>query len=220
MTPTTTRTRRMFGTVQCTGGEVVSVAVSRRASDCTAVQVMAGKSDEPSGALHGFLAPAVARKLAEALLQAADATEAGATNTSTPFGTSLVVDRHDEAGQFVRRDWFALPHEAYFEGFVTGVHALEDVLQRSRAKHLGFGGPTGSSVLFDILRAAAIAANTPASQVRGTRGAGAGFLRGAELVLTLAATDPHIHAALQAWRQQCERDLPSAEASRQRSEAA
>ena len=78
--PITTRTRRTFGSIPVACGEQLTVQASRRARECTGVQLLHGLEGEPDRIAHLLLQPATARMLARALIEAAAAVEMAQRN--------------------------------------------------------------------------------------------------------------------------------------------
>ena len=73
--PIVTRTRRTFATIPVACGELLTVQASRRARECTGVQLLHGIDGEPDRMAHLLLQPATARMLARALIEAAAAVD-------------------------------------------------------------------------------------------------------------------------------------------------
>ena len=73
--PIVTRTRRTFAAVPVACGELLTVQASRRARECTGVQLLHGIDAEPDRMAHLVLQPATARMLARALIEAAAAVD-------------------------------------------------------------------------------------------------------------------------------------------------
>ena len=78
--PIVTRTRRTFATIPVACGELLTVQASRRARECTGVQLLHGIDGEPDRAAHLLLSPATARMLARALIEAAAAVDQAQRN--------------------------------------------------------------------------------------------------------------------------------------------
>lgn len=74
--PVVTRTRREFGSIPLACGELLTVQASRRARECTGVQLLHGIDGEPDRMAMLLLQPATARMLARALIEAAAAVDA------------------------------------------------------------------------------------------------------------------------------------------------
>jgi hypothetical protein len=79
-TPVVTRTRRTFAAIPIANGEVLSIQASRRARECTGVQLLHGIDGEPDRIAHLLLQPATARMLARALIEAAAAVDQAQRN--------------------------------------------------------------------------------------------------------------------------------------------
>lgn len=73
--PVVTRTKRALASVPIACGELLTVQVSRRARECTGVQLLHGIDGEPDRMAHLLLQPTTARQLARALTEAASAVE-------------------------------------------------------------------------------------------------------------------------------------------------
>jgi hypothetical protein len=78
--PITTRTRRTFVAIPVACGEQLTVQASRRARECTGVQLLHGIDGEPDRMAHLLLQPATARMLARALIEAAAAVDQAQRN--------------------------------------------------------------------------------------------------------------------------------------------
>lgn len=73
--PIVTRTRRTFASIPVACGEQLTVQASRRARECTGVQLLYGLVGDPDRMAHLLLQPATARMLARALIEAAAAVD-------------------------------------------------------------------------------------------------------------------------------------------------